>query len=62
MEDNRKNRVDKNKQWSVQNRGCNYFIDQMHVTRRTFKKILSKNVVCKSGNVELVIIIPDSTF
>ena len=37
-EENKKIMVEKNKQWSVKYRGCAYFMNQMHVTERTFKQ------------------------
>ena len=45
-EDNNKNRVDKNKQLSVNDRGCTYFINEMHVTKRDLRQ-LKKKLVCK---------------
>ena len=53
MHYNIKKILDKKKQWSVEYRGCTYFINQMHVTKRTFIQLLSRNMVCKWGYVNM---------
>ena len=60
MHYNIKKILDKKKQWSVEYRGCTYFINQINVTKKPFIQLLLINMVCKLGYVNMGRIITDS--